>query len=878
MTILEKTDLHGLIRGRPCLVLGRSIATAIPQSDVRRDIAQIIAERAKKTVSPDRLAEELDDIRANSQEAYDDSREAITTYLRALTPSTAINVLARTRWAAVVSLTEDECLDEAVRQHYDSQPTPWRTAFVSNAKTVIRRGQSLVTYRLLGSLREAQEDSRVALTVSELLLRRGMWAAILAPLRDTVRDGAYVFLGTEGSRQELREFLSVIFSGDAPYPSRLIFLKGDPCATDAVIIGLTRGRTDIFEVDADWREVLRIIQDVAPFQLRLVMPPGGQQLGLDAQIATFKHLVSTPPSGTPTFRLRDRRQEVLDSLFRPLSVEWSPFQFDLDLRRTQAAELVSTAAELGTNESRSISCILVRGEASVGKSTLCKRAALELRKAGHLVLWCRRQSTESVNSFRDLAKELKRRKSSGELRTSPIIFLDDPYALRVSMTDVFFPLEAEGVRAVVVVVARNTDYSIQSAGLRLPVVPDSEIEIRFELDDDEIGRLPDFLVTVGAAQDRKNAEQQWRAVSSAKARDILCSFWYLLPDTRSVLSGSLEDEYFRLGGGERLAQIWAENASQTSAIARRAYEYVAVTSGLDIGLPIEVLVRALRMSYESWLDLCSAGKPLWGLLYPDESADGETVVYFNRNEVVTRVLLRQLNGGLGHAGEFRVLRELIGACDTATPAYREFLIDVLVKRQRTLSERLTDREGRELFEVALTVFPSPDRVIAHHYGKWLTEVGQDPTAGYEQLQRALSTPEFALATQEERIEFIHTSMAAAVVKRVAKNLQDRDSGLDLIKRHLREASTPGFFNLHSVHIQAHALLSLQQGEDRTSLEAFIEASRSIERALQFAGNLASARRRGRHLRDIEIMEDLKRRLIESLEPFADLQERALKEF
>lgn len=875
-TLISLQDLKLLIPGRPCLVIGGGLTTFAPPDAVRSDIANLIARAIKNPIEPDRVPESLDALGQSNSELARVCRSEILSYVATLKSSAAAAALARGRWGAIVSLAADMCFEDEVRRYFDSQPADWKVTLIVNARTITRRTQTLTIYKLLGSIRDTVEDSSLALSRSDLLFRRALWAPMLRPLRDSVRDSAYLFLGTAEDTESVRDFLSILISGDPPFPSRLIFLRGDKVATDPVITSLAKGRTEICEVDAEWKEMLRVVQETSPFQMRLHLPSTGGPLGLPAQLEGLGHLISVPPVGLPSYSFGDRRQEVVDSLFRPLSVDWAPYQFDLDLQRTQTQELLNQVNDLVQAESPSISCVLVRGEAGVGKSTLAKRAALELRKQGFMVLWCRRQPTEASNSFRDLARLLKRSTTSGELRSPPIVFCDDPYALRLSVNDIFAPFDAEGLKAVLVVIARNTDYSLVAAGLRLPVIPSAEIEINFTLDDDETSRLPQFLVNVGAAPKKADGLKQVQGITSANSRDILCSFWYLLPDTRGIFSGSLEDEYFRLGGGDALTERWATEAGDKSLIARRAYEFVAVASGLDIGLPIEVLVRAVKIDYAEWLTLCSAGKPLWGLVYPVESPDGETIVYFTRNEVVTRILLRQLNGGIGKAGEYRSLRRLIAACDTATPAYREFLIDVLVKRHRTIAERYSDREGRELFEIAMTTFPVPDRVIAHHYGKWITDVGGDPTAGYEQLQRALTTPEFPLSAQEERVEFVHTSMAAAVVKRVAKRLQDRDSGLELIKRHLREASTPGFLSLHSVHVQANALLALQNGEDRISLECFIEAARSVERALQLTGSLA--RSRGRYVRDLAVMEDLKRRMIESLVSFTELQVRALDEF
>jgi hypothetical protein len=72
-------------------------------------------------------------------------------------------------------------------------------------------------------------------------------------------------------------------------------------------------------------------------------------------------------------------------------------------------------------------------------------------------------------------------------------------------------------------------------------------------------------------------------------------------------------------------------------------------------------------------------------------------------------------------------------------------------------------------------------------------------------------------------------------------------------------------------------LSLTKGsDDLVSLESFVEAARTVERALQLSGN--RGRTQKRYMRDIEVMEDLKKRFIEALEPFSDLRDKAFSGF
>src|SRR5690606_1384860 len=108
-------------------------------------------------------------------------------------------------------------------------------------------------------------------------------------------------------------------------------------------------------------------------------------------------------------------------------------------------------------------------------------------------------------------------------------------------------------------------------------------------------------------------------------------------------------------------------------------------------------------------------------------------------------------------------------------------------------------------------------------------------------QRALETPDYKHGGKSEPNELIHTSMAASVVANVLAGKQERSTGLDMVREHLRQASNPRFFNAHTAHVFANLLYRLAQdgaheGSDAAvSIESVAEALSTIERTLQIIG-------------------------------------------
>lgn len=226
------------------------------------------------------------------------------------------------------------------------------------------------------------------------------------------------------------------------------------------------------------------------------------------------------------------------------------------------------------------------------------------------------------------------------------------------------------------------------------------------------------------------------------------------------------------------------------------------------------------------------GRPFGGLLYDEHDDENHTVVYRTRNEIVTKVLLDLVNGGVGHAGSC-VLKELLRSCDSGTSIYRNFVLDILVRNRTKLGRILGYEQGLELFDIARETLPHEDRLIEHHKGIWIDDVGRDNQRAYAQLEKALQTEIYPSSDRDAPQEHIYTSMASTVVKMVKSGEQDRSTGFDLIREHLRRATSPSFFNAHTAHVSANILfeLSQQNGKaltDLVGLTAISDALQEIE--------------------------------------------------
>ncbi len=430
----------------------------------------------------------------------------------------------------------------------------------------------------------------------------------------------------------------------------------------------------------------------------------------------------------------------------------------------------------------------------------------------------------------------------------------------------------------IVVVNRNTDYfGSDSGAAKLSL--SASIEVPVELNEQETEQLPSFLHQLGIVESEDQGRGLVGSIGTRAASDILCSLWYLVPATKSQIADSLRDQYIRLGESEATIQSVAESAASTNYVAKRAYEFVTVSSSLNIGLPVEVLVRALKIDYQDWIDMCVLGRPLWGLLYDEESDDGDTIEYWTRNEVVTQVLLDLLNGGTGNAGQMRALGSLIEVCSDGSAVYRDFVTDVLVRSRRTLENGLTYRQGMELYALAEVALGSDDRTLEFHKGIWMQHKGTDRSSAYAQLNRALGLPQLSEAGQYAPDEHIHTSMAATVLEMIRDGDLDQFKGIAQIREHLKHATSPTFINPYSAHVTARMFFdiarnrSLASNEDLRA-ECLAQALSEIEKALQLIGS--DGKSRIRDASSIEYLRELQSDILQFMPSEDELEQLAAR--
>ena len=805
-------------------------------------------------------------------------------FLNPIFANPQLNAVVRPNWTAVVSLACDDFCRSSLNESLYAVPSKWTLTTVAEPDTT----PALTTipyYSLMGDIRDNRQTSRLAISRSEYLQRQRLWFPMLQSLPRILKSDPLIFLGTTSIVERVCDFLNELLKLQPQVPKRLIFLDGDPTASSPTLMNLVRAHCQIEVASCSLSDLGNALSrsNLAISSLPLFAEPTRffiepKVFGeLEDQVAYVprKEEIRTNPA---------ERNRLLDSLFRPTHLDWSPYALSLEFRRDICNEAENRVKEL-FSRSCNFPILQLKGEAGIGKTVILRAIAFSLAQQGMLCLWVRRSYGELSGSRFDtvvttLNDRLKR------LDTEIVVFLDDPAASRASLDEVVTGLGKARFRWAVVVASRKTDDSFLSRnGVAEPVPEESTVEVPAEFSAAELERLPDYLVTIGAADSADRAKSMMFPESVKHSRDVLCSLWYLLPGTQSAIEESLVGEYRRLGEPEALVTKFANAAGRAKPVAKTAYEFVTTTSGFDsVPLPVEVLVSALGVSYGEWADNCHEKRPLWGLLYEEHYESAETYAYRTRNHIVTEVLLRTLNHGTaGHTGEFRCMKRLLRACTSASPQYRSFIMDILVKRRHLIEKRFNYQQAMELYEAALSAYPRALGVVEHHRCLVKRNLGGEAQDVYEELRRLIAKSYDRSIPDQDQPDNLHTSAAAALNQMIRENTIDAAEGGEAVFEHISAAIAIDQFSLHSYHVHAQTLIAIASAVRETNRIAFwtnVErAARIVSRALLLLEHTSREDQMSEQaLRSARLFQDLRQDIIMAQQNLEAAREEAFQVF
>lgn len=837
MTI-DLRELQKQISRGPALVVGPGATTnSSRDSEFLKLLLQQYPQKEGER-SPDTYPEYADQLIASDTAPEDALRKlAITYFNEPLVRNPQLELLLKANWTAVVSLSSDAHARDKLKDFLGSKPIHW------DVSTVAAPGETLSIakipyYALMGDIADRRESHRLAVTSAQYLKRTRVWAEMLKTLPDIVKSDPIVFIGTSGIVARVRDFINELLRLYPRVPRRLIFLADDPAAQDAVLRNLVADTFQLQTVAGTLAEIGALLSEESLSIHKLPLFADINRFIDFKVLASVEDQVAYVPRKDEIEVNPDEHHRLMDSLFRPTNLDWAPYALGMEFKRDSCAVIRDKIDELFASQTDTgggaiLECV---GESGIGKTVALRSVAFQKAQEECLCLWIKKSYGELSGGRFDTVTEALA-KAIGKKKIKVIFFLDDPWGNRVRPKEVIESLQDVPFHWILVVGTRKSDILIGIGGLTDENADGPVVEITADFSAAELSRLPDYLVSLGVAADLDAARAKMPAPGMKQSRDVLCSLWYLLPQTQSALEESLIGEYNRLGEVQQAVAAFATAVGATKGLAKTAYEFVTTTSGFNnAALPVEVLVSALGGSYDEWRELFNERKPLWGLLYDEDYPSAESYAYRTRNTIVTEVLLRALNRGTaGHTGEFRCLKELLRACNSSTAPYRTFLKDILVDRRSLIQSRFNYEQAMELYEAAEWAYPRPYPLLQHHKCLVKRQLGGDVREVYDELRGLIAKSYDRTQLDQDSPANLHTSAAAAVNQMIRQGKMQPADGANIAFDHITAALEQDQFSLHAHHVHAELLVKIAtelRFENKSAFMATLErAARITDRAL-----------------------------------------------
>ena len=863
-------NLPQIIRGRLGLIVGPAV-TLYP--GVLRDLRDTLARSFSFPLPNSGTFLDVADQLVCGGKTANEIRKTVCQFQGEQQPSAVVSHLSKARWSAVLSASLDNYFEDKLQTEAQRRPNR-RPVAVFNDLAQMPPPRVLPVFKLLGM----QNRSDFPISQVEFMQRRAQWRYATACFSERVKGSPILCVGMADCDWVLLELLAELFASRTSTPSDLLFLSDDPVIANEKLPALVGARTRLHRLQATTGDVIRTITDAEGTGYAPVH--SFREKDVDLQVLQpHQDLAAVVNSQLDTGIKVEERNQLTDILFAPSINRWDPFVHSLDLPRTATQTAFQQILGLLSREIPAHFACVITGNAATGKTTVLKRLAFDLAKRGSLTLWLKPWFYSDTNRvarglFNDVAK------LSSEYGKQVLLFVDDPSALNVFNARLLqSAAESAGLVLGLIVGMRTSEWkTANSSDMLGGLVVEYEDEVSDQLDDEEWNLLPDYLVTLEICDSTSIAQQECERVSQRSAHDTLSMLYYLLPATRGAITGSIKDEYYRLGDLATLRRVLLGATEHTTDLLKSAYEMVAVANHYKVALPIEVLVSALDVDYSAWLDVASHGGPAWGIVYGDEDNDGG-VCYHTRNDLVTKTLIDAMNGGLlGHSGELRVLSKLVCGCTgRSSPVYREFCVRILVPHKYL--EHLEYEEGLGLYDDALKALPYPDKTIVHHKGLWVKNKGKNAALALTVLTQALATEAYPYTDREEANQHVHTSLAATTLDSVDQGKKDLRTAKEEVLDHLRKGQS-GFFNANAVHVKAGLILRLIEFMEQSSDEhrhadeiALIsDAVGDIDRFLIILR--ATTLTRHRAVQDLNMLEKRRDDLLSATTNIGDLQKEA----
>lgn len=627
---------------------------------------------------------------------------------RALKPGEAHKRLAELDWAAIFTTNYDDLIEQAYRE-----PDIQRVCQVVEGEDFhinLSDRTRVFLFKLMGSIDPSGGNPTMVLTHSDFNHTIRTRSKLYETLFDFVKDGTLVFVGYSARDHWAFDVIDEVDRevGKDRLPYSYILLPSLPNSTKEKYKFETRKMIPVectFEgFITHMTAKLPVITVTQPVE-RVGLTIGMTRIELDRlDVKNCEEFCQILDDERTQDKPGDR-----DDFFRGTNLSWGAFSqgwdFQRNVNRTLKERVVS---ELTRKEPSDNRLFLLLGIAGTGKSVALRRLAYDVYSGGHAPVFFFDSSKTNIDLrlLDNLILEMNRkmdemRASEGrEARVKPLLVVDDVTSFSISPKQVLNYLTSRGRAFLIVTAARTSEWNSLMPWDKFHVEERDTFHIPEKLAADENESFAEQLLRIGCLL---STTEYYKIIKENEADDSFFATMYsAVYPSRPPLSRIIYDMYEKL-----------------PPESQKAFLYVCLFNRFNLPINLELLVRALGVSYQEFYEsILNEGTR--GVIFETVDAYG-TVLFRTHHRIIASKTIESFM--LDRREQTNAYLAILGRAHFENEVERGLVEKLMVDflGAKTNASGLSMDQKQEIFSTVCRRYPT--RTLLHHWGKVEEELG-----------------------------------------------------------------------------------------------------------------------------------------------------------
>jgi hypothetical protein len=789
-------------KGRVVLFLGAG-ASASAGAPQQKDLVEAIKKKFPKIDdSKSSLIDVCQDFVETKGYNLKDLEDFITQKLSGLKPTKTHFSLTKYSWPVIFTTNFDDLIETAYRTSDNALKPCFVVDFPS--ETPIVDTSKIYLFKIMGTI-ATRLDNKMVLCRSDFVKMMQRRTEYLRHLEDYVKDGTIVFIGYGAGDRIVTDIIDEVKDkiGLQRLPWSYLLLK------DLNFDEKDNYRFEthkMLPIKCTFEEFFEELEKTAHLEYEApISRPKGERIrvkGIDIFIST-RDLESYQDYFEILYEgLIPAKAKSKEDFFKGAINDYGCYAEDFDFKR----EVYLKPEQIGANVTKPSlkdkvffelketdlgenKIILVTGAPGVGKSVLLRRLAYDVYTSGTapVILFDRTKMFFDYkllsNILVDLDRKFDEASEGKEHRLKPLIIIDDPSVDTLQLKDY---LSSRGRVALIVIASRDNELFSQ----QIAIPSDDVYRIKEFLSVDEKKGISEHFFKIGVTS---SPDENWDLLIDRESEySFFATVYTLVQPARKPLNEIIYDQYSKL-----------------NPRSKQAFSYICLFHQFDLPINLELLVRALKCSYEEFYnEILTSTK---GLIF-EESVHGY-LLYTTHHRIIARKTIDFFFTFTKRQKE--LFLEMLSDINMRNGKERELIQKLLINylRSESKSTDLNRLDKIEIFQKVCSQYET--KALLHHLGVLLSDEGGRSEEAGAILKRALTIHEGGRTSQRTEIDQnILTSLGVLHSRLAVSHFQEKfahayvEQQIKMAENYFTKARFGGWPNAHSYHAHANMFVHL----------------------------------------------------------------------